>query len=102
MYPNPTWPSPNHAPPDNSHANISTAEYRNSLPGKIKANDVWFPIELAGTTGNSSHYVHIRHLSEGCLTVHDLHYWNTVYEFLISNRLPNTKGKYVARLEVSR
>ena len=87
--------------PDRSHANISTEDYRNSYPGKIKANDVWFPIELEGRSGHSSRYIHIGHLSEGCVTVHDIIRWNTVYNFLISHRLPNTEGKYVALLEVA-
>lgn len=88
--------------PDNSHAQISTRGYREFHPGKIKANNVWFPIELAGTAGNSSRYVHIGHLSEGCVTVHDLLHWNNVYDFLISHRIPNTNGKYVAFLEVKK
>jgi hypothetical protein len=88
--------------PDYSHAKTSTEAYRNAYPGKIKANDVWFPIELEGGTGNSSRYVHIGHLSEGCVTVHDIARWNTVYNFLISHRLPNTEGKYLAMLEVTK
>lgn len=88
--------------PDGSHANVSTEGYRDAFPGKIKGNDAWFPIELQGTKGNSSRYVHIGHLSEGCVTVHDIVSWNTIYNFLISHRLANTEGKYVAMLEVFR
>jgi hypothetical protein len=88
--------------PDTSHANISTNGYRNAFPGKIKGNNAWFPIELAGTVGNSSRYVHIGHLSEGCVTVHEIEHWNLVYEFLIAHRMPHTNGKYVALLEVTR
>lgn len=88
--------------PDYSHAKSSTLGYRNTYPGKIKANDAWFPIELAGTKGNSTRYVHIGHLSEGCVTVHQIERWNVVYNFLISHRLPNTDGKYVALLEVTK
>lgn len=88
--------------PDGSHANISTEGYRNTFPGKIKGNDAWFPIELQGTKGSSSRYVHIGHLSEGCVTVHEIARWNTVYNFLISHRLPDTEGKYVAVLEVTK
>jgi hypothetical protein len=88
--------------PDYSHAQSSTLGYRNSYPGRIKANDVWFPIELAGTTGNSTRYVHLGHLSEGCVTVHQVERWNVVYDFLISHRLPDTNGKYVALLEVTK
>jgi hypothetical protein len=89
--------------PDFSHARSTpTSGYRAALPGRIKANDVWFPIELAGTAGNSTRYVHIGHLSHGCVTVHQIEYWNVVYNFLISHRLPNTNGKYVALLEVAK
>ncbi|MDR5792218.1 MULTISPECIES: hypothetical protein [unclassified Caballeronia] len=88
--------------PDRSHANVSTEGYRNSYPGRIKANDVWFPIELEGGRGNSSRYVHIGHLSEGCVTVHDIVRWNLVYNYLISHRLPDTDGKYVALLDVDK
>jgi hypothetical protein len=89
--------------PDVSHARSTpTSGYRSALPGQIKANDVWFPIELAGTAGNSTRYVHIGHLSHGCVTVHQIEYWNVVYDFLISHRLPNTNGKYVALLEVTK
>ncbi|SAK92440.1 hypothetical protein AWB75_06542 [Caballeronia catudaia] len=88
--------------PDYSHAKTSTEGYRNTYPGKIKANDVWFPIELQSGAGNSSRYVHIGHLSDGCVTVYDIDRWNTVYNFLISHRLPNTDGKYVALLEVTK
>ncbi|WP_432261255.1 hypothetical protein [Cupriavidus sp. TMH.W2] len=87
--------------PDTSHAQISTRGYRDTFPSRIKANDVWFPIELAGTTGNSSRYIHIGHLSEGCVTVHEIERWNLVYNFLISHRLPDSKGRYVALLEVA-
>lgn len=88
--------------PDASHAKISTLGYRDSLPGRIKGNDCWFPIELSGTPGNSSRYVHIGHLSDGCVTVHELAKWNAVYDYLISHRLPGTQGRYCALLEVSR
>ena len=88
--------------PDYSHAKTSTEGYRNKYPGKIKANDVWFPIELEGSTGNSSRYIHIGHLSEGCVTVRDIAQWNIVYNFLIAHRLPNTEGRYVALLEVTK
>jgi hypothetical protein len=88
--------------PDRSHANISTEGYRDSYPGRIKANDVWFPIELHGEKGSSSRYVHIGHLSEGCVTVHDISQWNIVYNFLISHRLPDTTGQYVAILNVKK
>jgi hypothetical protein len=87
--------------PDVSHANISTAGYRSATPG-LRCTDVWFPIELSGSRGNSSRYIHVGHLSEGCVTVHELTAWNSVYDYLISHRLPGNNGKYVGNLTVRR
>jgi len=85
--------------PDTSHGNISTAGYRAATPG-LRCTDVWFPIELAGTSGNSSRYVHAGHLSEGCVTVHELTKWNALYDYLIASRVPGSGGKYVGNLMV--
>lgn len=77
--------------PDHSH-NIAgpTDWYRKAFPpGVIVCNDIWFPIELAGTRGNSSRYIHLGNLSEGCVTVYDVQKWNIVYDYLISHRTPN-------------
>jgi hypothetical protein len=68
----------------------------------IVADQVWFPIELAGSKGNSTRYVHIGNVSEGCVTVYALEHWNDIYNFLITHRLPGEQGKYVAMLEVSK
>jgi hypothetical protein len=87
--------------PDSSHGNISTAGYRNATSG-LRCTDVWFPIELAGTAGNSSRYVHAGHLSEGCVTVHELTKWNALYDYLIASRVPGPGGKYVGNLMVRR
>lgn len=87
--------------PDVSHANISTAGYRSATPG-LRCTDVWFPIELANTSGNSGRYVHVGHLSEGCVTVHELTVWNAVYDYLISHRIRGFNGKYVGTLIVRR
>lgn len=85
--------------PDTSHGNISTAGYRQATPG-LRCTDVWFPIQLSGTTGNSSRYVHAGHLSEGCVTFHELTKWDAVYDYLISSRDPGSNGKFVGRLIV--
>jgi hypothetical protein len=85
--------------PEQSHANISTRGYRMATPG-LRCTDVWFPIQLEGTPGNSSRYVHVGHLSEGCVTVHKLDKWNAVYDYLIGCRIPGPDGKFVGRLIV--
>lgn len=87
--------------PDVSHGNISTAGYRGATPG-LRCTDVWFPIELSGARGNSSRYIHVGHLSEGCVTVHELTAWNKVYDYLISHRVPGNNGKYIGSLIVRR
>ena len=85
--------------PDQSHANISTAGYRSATPG-LRCTDVWFPIQLGGTTGNSGRYVHVGHLSEGCVTFHELAKWDAVYDYLIASRTAGSGGKYCGNLMV--
>lgn len=86
--------------PDQSHANISTGGYRSATKG-LRCTDVWFPIQLEGKTGNSGRYVHVGHLSEGCVTVHELTKWNALYDYLIACRLGGPDAKYVGNLIVS-
>ncbi|TDN54041.1 hypothetical protein EC843_10182 [Buttiauxella sp. JUb87] len=88
--------------PDNSHAkNAPTDWYRKAFsPGVITCNDIWFPIELNGEGGNSSRYIHLGNLSEGCVTVYDVEKWNVVYDYLINHRIPGTKGMYVGEITV--
>ncbi|WP_233862697.1 hypothetical protein [Paraburkholderia adhaesiva] len=90
--------------PENPHNSNMTDFYvkyaKDHGVGEVIADQVWFPIELKGTSGNSSRYVHIGNLSEGCVTVYDLNRWSDVYVFLISHRIPETRGKYVGYLEV--
>jgi hypothetical protein len=85
--------------PDSSHGNISTAGYRQGTPG-LRCTDVWFPLQLAGTSGNSGRYIHAGHLSEGCVTFHELTEWNAIYDYLIRSRVPGSKGKQVGSLVV--
>ena len=85
--------------PDNSHANISTRGYR-SATDRLRCTDVWFPIQLKGGVGNSGRYVHVGHLSEGCVTVHELKMWNDIYDYLISRRIPGPGGRFVGDLIV--
>jgi hypothetical protein len=82
--------------------NISTAGYKAAHPGRVRCNDVWFPIEVEGTTGNSSRYIHIGHLSEGCVTFYELLKWNDIYDYLIDKRMKEGKGKYIGKLIVEK
>src|ERR1039457_1174894 len=83
--------------PDYSHKAISTAGYVAATPGLI-GNDVWFPIGINGSMQNSGRYIHVGHLSEGCVTVHELGKWTAVYNYLISHRAPGFAGKKVGQL----
>lgn len=85
--------------PDYSHKAISTTGYASATSGMI-GNDVWFPIGLFGSINNSSRYIHVGHLSEGCVTVHQLEKWAALYEFLISHRVQGSAGKRIGSLMV--
>jgi hypothetical protein len=85
--------------PDYSHANISTAGYAQAAPGMI-GNNTWFPIGLNGSMVNSSRYIHVGHLSEGCVTVYQLEQWAKLYRYLISRRVPGKGGKVIGSLVV--
>lgn len=78
--------------PDRSHGNISTAGYVSAAPG-MHGNDVWFPIGLNGAATPSGRYIHVGHLSEGCITQHDLTQWSAIYDYLISSREPGSLPK---------
>ncbi|WP_250535014.1 hypothetical protein [Caballeronia sp. AZ10_KS36] len=90
------------APHDASYTNFYVDFAARTGMGEVIADQVWFPIELAGSEGNSTRYVHVGNLSEGCVTVYALDRWNEVYNCLISHRLPDTQGRYVANLEVTK
>lgn len=85
--------------PDNSHAKTPTTGYVAATPGMV-GNDVWFPIGLHGAMVNSSRYIHVGHLSEGCVTVHQLEGWTSVYQYLISHRSPGSAGKRIGSITV--
>lgn len=87
--------------PDYSHANIPTSGYRAAHPDQIRCTDVWFPIALQGTTTNSSRYIHIGHLSEGCVTFYELLKWNAIYDYLINKRERGNNGKLIGDLIVT-
>ena len=85
--------------PDYSHAAISTGRYAQDTPGMV-GNDVWFPIGINGAIQSSSRYIHVGHLSDGCVTVHQLERWTALYEYLISHRVPGSGGKRIGSLVV--
>ena len=87
--------------PDASHQDTPTTGYVAATAGMI-GNDVWFPIGLNGSGVNSSRYIHVGHLSEGCVTCHELAKWTALYSYLISRRVPGSMGKYVGRLTVTK
>jgi hypothetical protein len=87
--------------PDYSHAAISTAGYAAATPGMV-GNDVWFPVGVGGSMQNSSRYIHVGHLSEGCVTVYQLERWTALYNYLISHRVPATAGQRVGSMVVRR
>ncbi|HEX8554996.1 MAG TPA: hypothetical protein VF695_09835 [Sphingomonas sp.] len=85
--------------PDASHANVPTSGYVAATPGMV-GNDTWFPIALGSSMENSTRYIHVGHLSEGCVTVYQLERWTALYNSLIANRVPGTRGRKVGTLVV--
>jgi len=71
-----------------------TGFYRNAY-SQLKSDTVWFPIQNAAT--HNSNFVHVGHLSEGCITFYEIEKWNSIYQYLITNRL-DKNGKYVGEL----
>jgi hypothetical protein len=89
--------------PDYPHTGEYSRFYR---PDRTKGQFdlVWFPIEY----GDNSRYLHMGHVSEGCLTVTHINKWETLYHKIIRCRSDgNTEdkpggGKYVAKIIVSK
>ncbi|WP_211466393.1 hypothetical protein, partial [Collimonas silvisoli] len=63
----------------------------------LKHDTVWFPIENPAT--QNSNFVHVGHLSEGCVTMYELKMWNPLYLYLIANRT-DKDGKYVGTVTI--
>lgn len=89
--------------PDYSHGvSVPTVGYvdyvKTNLNGECHGNDSWFPIEINGL--KTKRYVHIGHLSDGCITVYELESWSYIYDYLISKRQGNHRSKYIADLIV--
>jgi hypothetical protein len=87
--------------PDYSHAKISTNGYVSGTPGMV-GNNTWFPIGIGGSMQNSSRYIHVGHLSEGCITVYELEKWTALYSYLISHRVRGSAGKRVGQIAVTK
>lgn len=85
--------------PDFSHALIPTSGYVAITPGMV-GNDVWFPLGINGSSQNIGRFIHVGHISEGCVTVHQLERWTPLYELLISHRVPGTAGKRIGSITV--
>ncbi|MBF7690859.1 hypothetical protein [Acinetobacter pollinis] len=85
--------------PDYAKDAAMTAFYRTSPNGfsGLQYDTAWFPIEYAPT--HNSNFVHVGHLSEGCITCYEVQKWNDLYQYLITNRTPD--GKYVGKLIIS-
>jgi len=72
-----------------------------SAPGgdkDLKYHTVWFPIEYAAT--HNSNFVHVGNLSEGCVTMYQLNMWNSLYQYLISNRM-GKNNEYVGTITIA-
>ncbi len=87
--------------PDYSHAKISTSGYVGATPGMV-GNNTWFPIGIGNSMQNSSRYIHVGHLSEGCITVYELEKWTVLYSYLISHRVPGSAGKRIGQIIVTK
>jgi hypothetical protein len=87
--------------PDYSHAGIDTSGYVGATPGMV-GNNTWFPIGIDNSMQNSSRYVHVGHLSEGCITVYELEKWAALYTYLISHRVPESAGKRIGQVVVTK
>lgn len=85
--------------PDYAKDGAMTAFYRTSPKGfvDLKYDTAWFPIEYAPT--HNSNFVHVGHLSEGCITCYEVQKWNDLYQYLITNR--TSDGKYVGTLIIT-
>ncbi len=72
--------------PQNPHDKNMTSYYRERDQHDLIADQIWFPIEY----GDNSRFIHLGHLSHGCVTVLELAKWNALYWTLIRHRVPGT------------
>lgn len=84
--------------PNFSRVRISTGGYVQATAG-MHGNNVWFPV---GSVLSTDRFIHVGHLSEGCITTHELTKWNAVYDYLISKREPSSMGKHIGKVIVQK
>ncbi|MCE4540659.1 hypothetical protein LXT12_25835 [Pelomonas sp. P7] len=82
--------------PDGAH-NARFTNFYVQYQSDLKYHTVWFPIEYAGN--HNSSFVHVGNLSEGCVTIYQFDMWNSVYDYLIKNRM-DSNGKYVGTITI--
>jgi hypothetical protein len=82
--------------PDAPHDKNATSFYRDREEPGLRNDQVWFPIEY----GDNSRYIHVGHLSHGCVTVIQLEKWNALYQALIEHRMSGTP--YVGQIHISK
>lgn len=89
--------------PDYPHTGLYSRFYRPD-PNQGMFDLVWFPIEY----DNNSRYLHMGHLSEGCVTVTNIKEWEALYHKIIRCRSDGDAtdkvggGKYVGKLIVTK
>jgi hypothetical protein len=82
-------------------ASIPTDGYRTPNSNKVRGDRAWFPIEEGGSL-NNARFIHLGHISHGCISIMDPSQWTDVYETLINNRLSGANGRqYVGLLKVT-
>jgi hypothetical protein len=76
-----------------------TDRYRTHRNGysDLKYDVVWFPVE--DKESRNSKFIHVGHLSEGCITIYDFSKWNDLYQYLITNRM-DVNGKYIGTVTI--
>jgi hypothetical protein len=82
--------------PDGPHPKGATEFYRRLAEPGLRNDQVWFPIEY----GDNSRYIHLGHLSHGCVTIMQLEKWNAIYQALIEHRISGTE--YVGQILISK
>lgn len=85
-------------PPDYPKKAGMTSIYKDQALGypALCYDTAWFPVEYAPNL--NSNFVHVGHLSEGCITCYEIQKWNDLYLYLIRNRTAD--GKYVGTVTI--
>lgn len=84
--------------PDYSHAEQGATGYIRFDPDNIYCCDAWFPIEINNI--KTSRYIHVGHVSHGCVSVYDISKWGEIYDYLILRRKDHSKSKYIGTIIV--